>query len=474
MEKMKKFFALLVAMLMVLGMSMTAFAAGTGSITIAPPSNVDKDTAITYKIYKVFDADGNGTAISYKLVEGKTTAPACFTVDSAGNVTYSGSATGNELTPDDIAKIADYVSKDTPVATATSEAGADAVAGNLPNGYYYITTSTGTAVTINSTNPNVKVDDKNIIPSLNKKAKQAEDQSYMELDEKGKNVVAQVGKVIPFEATITVGKGAKGYVYHDKMSDGLAYQNDLKIEVTYPPTQEGGNSETVDITNNTNVNKTPDDGETITVKFADDYLKSIEGATITITYSAKVTSDALQLNPATNTASLGYGEDGGFSTDNETVNVYNAKLNVSKQDGSKEPLAGAGFIISNIEGKYYYLTTSDGSPFVSWISTSDDATVQYSDASGAVPAFTGLPDGTYTLIEKVVPSGYNRAEDINFTIAKSDYTPGNLSQSSTVTNQAGSTLPSTGGIGTTIFYVVGAILVVGAGVVLITRRRMSA
>ena len=365
MEKMKKFFALLVAMLMVLGMSMTAFAAGTGSITIAPPSNVDKDTAITYKIYKVFDADGNGTAISYKLVEGKTTAPACFTVDSAGNVTYSGSATGNELTPDDIAKIADYVSKDTPVATATSEAGADAVAGNLPNGYYYITTSTGTAVTINSTNPNVKVDDKNIIPSLNKKAKQAEDQSYMELDEKGKNVVAQVGKVIPFEATITVGKGAKGYVYHDKMSDGLAYQNDLKIEVTYPPTQEGGNSETVDITNNTNVNKTPDDGETITVKFADDYLKSIEGATITITYSAKVTSDALQLNPATNTASLGYGEDGGFSTDNETVNVYNAKLNVSKQDGSKEPLAGAGFIISNIEGKYYYLTTSDGSPFVS-------------------------------------------------------------------------------------------------------------
>ena len=71
-------------------------------------------------------------------------------------------------------------------------------------------------------------------------------------------------------------------------------------------------------------------------------------------------------------------------------------------------------------------------------------------------------------------SGDNRAADIDFTIKKSDYSVGNLSQSSTVTNNAGSTLPTTGGIGTTIFYVVGAILVVGAGVILITRRRMSA
>ena len=92
MKKMRKIFALLIAMVMVLGMSTMVFAAGTGSITITPPDGVDTTQTITYKIYKVFDADGNGTAISYKLVSGKTAAPAGFTVDGAGNVTYAGTA----------------------------------------------------------------------------------------------------------------------------------------------------------------------------------------------------------------------------------------------------------------------------------------------------------------------------------------------------------------------------------------------
>ena len=89
-------------MVMVLGMSTMVFAAGTGSITITPPDGVDTTQTITYKIYKVFDADGNGSAISYKLVSGKTTAPAGFTVDTAGNVTYAGTAGATELTQADI------------------------------------------------------------------------------------------------------------------------------------------------------------------------------------------------------------------------------------------------------------------------------------------------------------------------------------------------------------------------------------
>ena len=60
-----------------------------------------------------------------------------------------------------------------------------------------------------------------------------------------------------------------------------------------------------------------------------------------------------------------------------------------------------------------------------------------------------------------------------FTIAKGDYTTTNLEQTATVTNNSGEELPSTGGIGTTIFYIIGAILVIGAGVVLVTRRRMN-
>jgi len=87
--------------------------------------------------------------------------------------------------------------------------------------------------------------------------------------------------------------------------------------------------------------------------------------------------------------------------------------------------------------------------------------------------FKGLADGTYTLEESTVPSGYNKAADQTITIAKDDYTAANLEQTAEVINLSGSELPSTGGIGTTMFYVIGAILVIGAGVVLVTRRRMS-
>ena len=103
--------------------------------------------------------------------------------------------------------------------------------------------------------------------------------------------------------------------------------------------------------------------------------------------------------------------------------------------------------------------------------------------------FEGLGAGTYVIKETVVPDGYTKAQDVTVVI-----TFDNETQTFTATvnneeaaadattnlfpvdviNVAGNTLPSTGGIGTTIFYVVGALLVLGAGVVLITRRRMDA
>ena len=188
MKQLKNLFAAALTLVVAMALSVTAFAAGTGSITITPPEDVDPDATITYKIYKVFDADGNGDAISYKLVDGKTTAPAGFTVDTAGNVTYTGTSTNDELTAADIAAIAAYVTDDDLVATVTSTDGAKAVAENLPNGYYYITTTTGTVVTIDSTNPNAEVDDKNVVPGVDKKIIGAS--SY---DADGKKALEQVG-----------------------------------------------------------------------------------------------------------------------------------------------------------------------------------------------------------------------------------------------------------------------------------------
>ena len=333
MKKMRKIFALLIAMVMVLGMSTMVFAAGTGSITITPPDGVDTTQTITYKIYKVFDADGNGTAISYKLVSGKTTAPAGFTVDGAGNVSYSGTGTDGQLTQTDIDAIAAYVANDVPVATVTSTGGAAAVAENLPNGYYYITTTTGTVVTIDSTNPSAQVEDKNIVPGVDKTITGASS-----LDEDGKKALAQVGTVVDYKAEITVGKGQKGYVFKDTMGAGLAYVADsLHVE---------------GMTVNTDYNLTVS-GQNIKVTFNDDAINDLaQNSKITVTYKATVTSDALTVNAAKNTATISYGNNSEFTSEPSETEVYNAKFTVTKKDGNNQPLADAGFVIKNADNKY--------------------------------------------------------------------------------------------------------------------------
>ena len=450
MKKMRKIFALLIAMVMVLGMSTMVFAAGTGSITITPPDGVDTTQTITYKIYKVFDADGNGTAISYKLVSGKTAAPAGFTVDGAGNVTYAGTAGATKLTQADIDAIAAYVANDDPVATVTSTGGAAAVAENLPNGYYYITTTTGTVVTIDSTNPSAQVEDKNIVPGVDKTITGASS-----LDEDGKKALAQVGTVVDYKAEITVGKGQKGYVFKDTMGAGLAYVADsLSVK---------------GMTVNTDYTLAVS-GQNITVTFNDDAINDlVQNSKITVTYKATVTSDALTVNAAKNTATISYGNNSEFTSEPSVTEVYNAKFTVTKKDGNNQPLADAGFVIKNADNKYYKLDNG----VVTWVDTIDAADEHKSNAQGEVPAFTGLANGTYTLIEKTVPAGYNKAADSTFTVAEHDYTATNLEQTTEVINNSGSELPSTGGIGTTMFYIVGSVLVIGAAVVLISKRRMA-
>ena len=102
--------------------------------------------------------------------------------------------------------------------------------------------------------------------------------------------------------------------------------------------------------------------------------------------------------------------------------------------------------------------------------------IQADDGSGnktgdAVADFAGIANGTYTIIEEVVPEGYNKAADQQVTIEDADATPLTLEVTTTVTNNAGQELPSTGGIGTTIFYIAGIVLVLGAAAIIIARRK---
>ena len=338
----------------------------------------------------------------------------------------------------------------------------------LPYGYYYIESSTGSVVTVDSTNPNATVFDKNIIPKVEKSAGTAYDAASL-------NAIAAVGTSQPYTAQIDIGKGAVNLVFTDNMTNQV-YNGDAKVTV--------GGVEVAPSADTFTVSGAQGDAS-FTITFNNDYIASLADSTIiTINYSGTITSAALSVNPATNTATITSGD--GNTHTSEPVNVYNAKISVNKVNDKNEPLAGAGFVLAKTvpdtsegaeEGAtktVYYKLAEDGKS-ISWVDSIDAAT-EYVTAivdGKAEISFTGLADGTYTLIEKTVPAGFNKLDDVTVTIAANDYSQENLEQTKEVENHGGTELPSTGGIGTTIFYVVGAILLIGAAVVLFTKKRVN-
>ena len=482
---------------LVMSMGTAAFADGetttpTGSITVTPPDGTQTTSKNTYKLYKVFDAitDGNGH-YSYKLTGSHTTAPTGFILDDGGNVYFAEEvATGTEgafqvmvggetktvknktaLSASDISAIATYIASDTEVASKEVTGTTNAVFSGLEDGYYYVSTTTGTLVIIDSITPNQTIKDKNEVPPIDKKITQAnsildDDTSTADIDEAGKKAIAQVGTDVQYTLTVTKKKGAENYEVHDSMGAGLKYNKDVAITV-------GGTA--VDAAKYT---KTETDNSLV-VTFDNDYMAGLaDNTVITLIYTCLVTEDALQVDAAKNTAYLSYGHTPG---ENKTpvveTETYNAKFSVTKYDGSSQPLAGAGFVLKNSENKYYkYTAATDNTPeTIAWVASIDDATEYTSQAStGKLNGeFTGLCNGTYTLVEKTVPTGYNQAADYSFTVAEKNVETSNLIQATNVINNQGTELPSTGGIGTTIFYVVGSIMVVAAGVLLVTKKRMS-
>lgn len=488
MKHMKRFVALFAALALVLAMAAPAFAdePTTGSITI---SNAIPGTE--YKAYKMFDlsyTSGDETkpaSYSYKVVDkwadffetgtGKTYIPVDDTTGYAGKPTFRADSTEAAT----FAKAAlEYATTNGITATKTQIAG-QADAGKdtatvkmdgLALGYYLVDTNAGALCSLGTTDYTAVIKEKNEVPSVVKQTK-------VDNEDWAKENYQQIGKVVEFKTTIHAKKGAQKYVLHDTMTDGLTFNGSVQVKVN----NANLNADT-DYTFTTN----PGDGCAFHVALTDSYCNSItDDKDIEVYYSATVNKNAVKSNVETNETWLDYG--GGHETtkDSTKTKIYQFDLvKYTKVDETKHLLDGAEFKLyedqdKNTVVKFVYDNTTQ-TYRVADSSEAGDATIK---VEGGKVTLTGLKKKTYYLEETQEPRGYNKLNGLQtVNLGESGFVPtASVNQTAKtytdggygVENNAGTTLPTTGGIGTTIFYLIGGGLMVAAAVLLIAKKRME-
>lgn len=467
MKHARKLATLLLALVMVLSLATTAFAAGTGSITVDNPISGQ-----TYTAYKIFDVvyDTNGH-YSYTIDSGSewfttvqtyaTEANGLTLTQVNGSTTYNVTTTGAFSAPNFAAALKAAVSGKTGTELTAQDDGTVSVS-NLPLGYYFVTSSNGALCNLTTTNPTVTIHDKNDMP-------------FDKVDDK---VSADVGETVNYTITGKVpdytGFATYTYLITDTMSEGLTFKKDVKVTV-------GGTDATTACTVKYDVGG---NANKFTVSIP---VKSYTiGAEIKVTYSAVVNEKAVA-KIGKNSATLTYSNNPGDSSKTTTTpadeeTVYSSKIVIDKYETGKEStkLANATFVLyktvtpdddtNEATKKYYKWNETDKK--VEWVAEKANATSVNTDEYGAA-SFDGLANGTYYLEETAAPAGYNLlTEPVEVKVNGGD-TEAALSVTAKVANNTGALLPSTGGMGTTLFYVLGSMMVLAAVVLLVTKKRMS-
>lgn len=477
----KKLMAALLAVALLCAMAVPAFAAegattgtsNTGSITI---TNAAKGE--TYTIYRIFDLESySGDNYSYKLSDKWTGLANDATFKNYFNIITGGYVVPKDAYTEDAAKtfaaaaLAFAKSTTAPIANDGSAVATDTTVSftGLQLGYYLVDTTQGTLCSLDTTADHVDIKDKTVGPNIDKKIVDADGNNGT------KSNTASIGDVIHYQVTISAKKGATGYVLNDTMTEGLTFNNDVKVTV-------GGNELTLN--DNYTVTTPGDNGATFKVTFAENYLNGLTADTsIVVTYSATLNEKAAIYgnssgNQNTNTAQLKYGNS---STVKDQTTTTSFKFDLVKTDSAGKLLAGAKFKLYNAEtnGTEIPLVKIDANTYR--VAKSGETGVEIETVDTGYITINGLGNGDYWLEETQQPKGYNKLAAREKLTVKD----GNLSTTMTGTtwkegdggvhiiNNSGATLPSTGGMGTTLFYVIGGGLMVAAVVLLVTKKRME-
>jgi hypothetical protein len=518
MKHAKKLLGLLLALAMVLCLAATAFATGgadaaetqlatgdvagggnaggdaqTGSITIGSPVAGE-----TYSIYLMFTLESYDTATgaySYKITDawrdfvnsgyGKD----YFAINDQGYVTMKEGVTveNDSETAATLAKEAlAYAKSKTMSPVKTLPESGSYTASGLQMGYYLVDSSLGTLCSLGTATDNVTINEKNAEPTLLKEVEEDSRNLYGGAND------AEIGQTVNFRATITAQAGAQNYVYHDTMT-GLEF--DSVTGVTLNGTEVAADGNYVVKTSGLETSSPC----TFHVEFTETFCDTLEdNDKIVISYQAKVKSDATvggDGNP--NTGKLSYGETGTSETEPSVTKTYTWEFDVLKYANGNEsaPLAGVEFVLLNSDKSkvativdtkltgWVAVPTAESGKEIVWPTN----TILTTDADGKIHV-GGIDSGDmYYLREVKSLPGYNKLKDdesVQVQLESGSSLLGRATVQTTtmrqaellvkVNNQSGAQLPSTGGIGTTIFYVLGSALLIGAVVLLVARKRMNA
>lgn len=472
MKRMKKVLSIILTFVMLLAMAAPSFAeAETGSITIN-----DAVVGQTYTIYQVLDLESynaSANAYAYKattawntFINSDAIKGTYVEVDAQGYVTWKDGADVAAF-----AKKAQEYAKDNRIEDQGSVTATTTTVSftELDLGYYLVDTTLGTLCSLDTTNPNVTMEEKNEAPTNDKTVVEDSTGNY------GKKNDADIGQTVNFKSTITAQAGAENYVFHDKMSAGLTYTGVTGVTL---------NGTTVDASNYT-VNASASDRDTFNITFTQAFCDTLKANDqIVISYTATLNENAViagEGNP--NTSKLSYGDSSNTKdTPDSTTTTYTWDVDVFKYTMSGETevaLAGATFTLSkNADGSSSIALVSEGNNVYRVAKTDESGTVTEitTDATGKFTV-KGLDADTYYLTETAAPAGYNKlAGPVTIVIGENGVVNGTTEAPQgvdevKVLNQTGALLPSTGGIGTTIFYAVGIILMAGAVFFVVRKKR---